>query len=83
MSCVTLCRGVGSYWSETDFFERDFQHSYWGAEKYKKLLAVKKAYDPHALFICHHCVGSEFWTEESNLNCLRNTSTDQWQTDQW
>ena len=37
---------------------------------------VKKAYDPHGLFICHHCVGSEFWTEESNLNCLRNASVD-------
>jgi hypothetical protein len=33
-----LCCGTGSYWSETDFFERDFQLSYWGAEKYKKLL---------------------------------------------
>jgi len=63
----------GAYWSETDYFERDFQLSYWGAEKYARLLKVKAAYDPHGLFVCRHCVGSEFWTEASHLNC-RNTS---------
>jgi hypothetical protein len=63
----------GSYWSETDYHERDFQLAYWGAEKYQKLLAIKQAYDPDGLFICHHCVGSEFWTAESKLMC-RNES---------
>ena len=61
----------GAYWSETDYFERNFTHSYWGAEKYPKLLAVKDKYDPSGLFVCHHCVGSERWTEESNLNCRK------------
>ena len=63
----------GSYWSETDYFEQNFQLSYWGAEKYKRLLAVKRAYDPDGLFVCHHCVGSEYWTAASHLNC-RNRS---------
>jgi hypothetical protein len=42
-------------------------------EKYKKLLAVKRAYDPDGLFVCHHCVGSELWTAESQLNCKNMT----------
>jgi hypothetical protein len=61
----------GSYFAETDYFESDFAGSYWGAQKYQKLLAVKDKYDPDGLFVCHHCVGSERWTEESDLNCRR------------
>ena len=63
----------GAYWSETDYWERDFMHSYWGAEKYPKLLAVKDKYDPEGLFVCRHCVGSERWTEESEFNCRNET----------
>ena len=63
-------RGVGS---ETDYFEEGFQLSYWGAEKYPRLLRIKYEYDPEGLFVCRHCAGSEYWTEESNLNC-RNES---------
>ena len=56
-----------------DYWERDFMHSYWGAEKYPKLLAVKDKYDPEGLFVCRHCVGSERWTEESEFNCRNET----------
>ena len=59
----------GSYWCETDYDDREFQRSHWGAETYAKLLAIKDKYDPAGLFVCHHCVGSERWTKESNLNC--------------
>jgi hypothetical protein len=58
----------GSYWAETDYDDLDFQQSHWG-ESYPRLLAVKDKYDPSGLFICHHCVGSERWTKESDLNC--------------
>ena len=58
----------GSYWCETDYDDLAFQRSHWGTN-YEKLLAVKDAYDPDGLFICHHCVGSERWTKESDLNC--------------
>jgi FAD/FMN-containing dehydrogenase len=50
--------GAGSYINETDYFEPDWQHAFWG-DNYPKLLAIKRAYDPHNLFTCHHCVGSE------------------------
>jgi hypothetical protein len=49
---------TGSYVSETDFFERSWQQSFWGSN-YPRLAAVKKKYDPTGLFFRHHGVGSE------------------------
>ncbi len=49
--------GAGSYVNETDYFEPDWQQSFWG-ENYPRLLAIKRKYDPDNLFTCHHCVGS-------------------------
>jgi FAD/FMN-containing dehydrogenase len=48
----------GSYVNETDYFEPNWQVAFWG-ENYPKLLEIKRIYDPHNLFTCHHCVGSE------------------------
>ena len=53
----------GSYVSESDFFEPDWQHSFWG-DNYPRLLAVKAKYDPAGLFFVHHGVGSEDWSTE-------------------
>ena len=47
----------GSYVSESNFFERDWERSYWGAN-YPRLLAVKERYDPRRLFVVHHGVGT-------------------------
>ncbi|HYV67426.1 MAG TPA: FAD-binding protein [Myxococcales bacterium] len=55
--------GTGSYVNETDFFEPDWQRSFWG-ENYPRLLQIKQKYDPEGLFFCHHCVGSEQWTKD-------------------
>lgn len=55
--------GAGSYVSESDFFEKDWQRSYWGSN-YPKLAAVKKKYDPNGLFFVHHGVGSEEWSAD-------------------
>ena len=35
--------------NETDYFEPDWQHSFWG-ENYPRLLAIKRKYDPRNLF---------------------------------
>ena len=51
----------GSYIAETDYEDADWAVSQWGARNYARLLAVKAAYDPAGLFVCHHCVGSEAW----------------------
>jgi FAD/FMN-containing dehydrogenase len=53
----------GAYVSESDYFEREWQQSFWGAN-YPRLVAVKQRYDPDGLFFVHHGVGSEAWTAD-------------------
>jgi FAD/FMN-containing dehydrogenase len=53
----------GSYVSESDYFEADWQRSFWGTN-YPRLLAVKERYDPEGLFVVHHGVGSERWSDD-------------------
>jgi FAD/FMN-containing dehydrogenase len=53
----------GSYVSESNFFESDWQRSFWGAN-YPRLQAVKAKYDPDGLFFVHHGVGSEEWSDD-------------------
>ena len=53
----------GSYVSETNFFESDWQRSFWG-ENYPRLRAVKATYDPDGLFFVHHGIGSEDWSAD-------------------
>ncbi len=50
--------GAGSYVNEVDYFEPDWQESFWGSN-YARLLEIKQKYDPHNLFRVHHGVGSE------------------------
>ena len=54
---------AGSYVSESDYFERDWQASFWGSN-YSRLAAVKRKYDPDGLFFVHHGVGSESWNPD-------------------
>ena len=49
--------------SESNFFESDWQRSFWGAN-YPRLQAVKAKYDPDCLFFVHHGVGSEDWSDD-------------------
>jgi FAD/FMN-containing dehydrogenase len=58
-----LVPDAGSYVSESDFFEADWQHAFWGTN-HARLRAVKAAYDPDGLFIVHHGVGSESWSDD-------------------
>ena len=53
----------GSYVSESDFFERAWQQSFWGPN-YPRLAAAKKKYDPSGLFFVHHGVGSDEWSAD-------------------
>jgi FAD/FMN-containing dehydrogenase len=50
--------GSGAYSNEADYFEPGWQRSFWGTN-YRRLLAVKRKYDPNNLFRVHHGVGSE------------------------
>lgn len=58
-----LVPNAGSYVSESNFFEANWQQSFWGSN-YARLLAVKSHYDPDGLFFVHHGVGSEEWSED-------------------
>jgi len=58
-----LVPNAGSYVSESNFFERDWQRSFWGSN-YARLRAVKGKYDPAGLFFVHHGVGSEDWSAD-------------------
>ncbi|WP_243039025.1 FAD-binding oxidoreductase [Dyella sedimenti] len=54
---------AGSYVSESNYFERDWQRSFWGGN-YTRLAAAKRRYDPAGLFFVRHGVGSEAWSED-------------------
>jgi len=54
---------AGSYVSESDYFERNWQRSHWG-NHYPWLRAIKSKYDPDGLFFVHHGVGSEDWSSD-------------------
>jgi FAD/FMN-containing dehydrogenase len=53
----------GSYVSESNYFERDWQEAFWG-KNYSRLEAIKKKYDPTGLFFVHHGAGSEDWSPD-------------------
>lgn len=58
-ACMSELRAVapdgGAYVSESNYFERDFGHAYWGSN-YQRLIAAKKTYDPNNLFVVHNGV---------------------------
>jgi FAD/FMN-containing dehydrogenase len=61
-AAATLLRdatpNAGTYVNEADYFEPDWQQTFWG-DNYERLLEIKHKYDPDGFFTCHHCVGSE------------------------
>ena len=65
--CMNELRAVasnsGAYVSESNFFESDFEQSYWGTN-HARLAQIKKKYDPDGLFFVHNGVGSEQWTPD-------------------
>jgi FAD/FMN-containing dehydrogenase len=59
----TVASGGGAYVSESNFFESDFQRSYWG-DNHARLAEIKRKYDPDGLLFVHNGVGSEQWTRD-------------------
>ena len=53
----------GAYVSESNYFDRNWQRSFWG-KNYGRLRAVKDKYDRDGLFFVHHGVGSEDWSHD-------------------
>lgn len=65
--CMSRLRALvpnpGSYVSESNYFENEWQGSYWGSN-YSRLAEIKRRYDPDGLFFVHHGVGSEWWSAD-------------------
>ena len=65
--CMNALRALapqgGAYVSESNYFEPDFQRSYWGSN-HARLAEIKKRYDPDGLFFVHNGVGSEQWSRD-------------------
>lgn len=62
-SLLKVVSAPGSYVSESNFFEANWQQSFWG-DNYGRLAGVKKKYDRKGLFFVHHGVGSEEWSDD-------------------
>ncbi len=60
---LTAAPDAGSYVSESNYFEPDWQRSYWGSN-HARLAAVKREYDPAGIFYVHNGVGSEQWADD-------------------
>ena len=61
----------GSYVAESNFFEENWQQSFWG-DHYRRLQVVKEKYDPTGLFFVHHGVGSEGWSADGFTRLIGN-----------
>ncbi|ORX94762.1 FAD-binding domain-containing protein [Basidiobolus meristosporus CBS 931.73] len=53
--------GSGAYFNEPHWQQAFF------VRNYRSLRRIEAKYDPDGLFVCHHCVGSEEWSDD--LNC--------------
>ncbi|MEA2851939.1 MAG: hypothetical protein QOE02_1958, partial [Rhodospirillaceae bacterium] len=58
-----LVPNPGSYVSESNYSEADWQGAFWGTN-YPRLRQVKDKVDPEGLFFVHHGVGSEDWSAD-------------------
>ncbi len=58
-----LVPNPGAYVSESNYFDKNWQQSYWGTN-YPHLAEIKKKYDPDGLFFVHNGVGSELWSAD-------------------
>ncbi|XDG00628.1 hypothetical protein ABKA04_000243 [Annulohypoxylon sp. FPYF3050] len=55
----------GVYLNEADFQEPDFEQTFYGYH-YKRLLAIKRKYDPDSVLYAKTAVGSENWEQRSD-----------------
>ncbi|KAH8897768.1 FAD binding domain-containing protein [Thozetella sp. PMI_491] len=55
-----LTPGSGTYQSESDYIEPEWQQSFHGS-KYSRLYEIKQAWDPEGVFYAQKAVGSEDW----------------------
>jgi hypothetical protein len=62
--------GVGTYFSESDVLEPNWQSAFFGAN-YKKLLQIKKKWDPNNVFTVYKGVGYESVQNQQVFKCYQ------------
>lgn len=66
-ACMAALRPLlpapASYLAESDYFEPDWATAHWGPH-HTRLAQVKALVDPDDLFVVHHGVGSQRWSED-------------------
>ncbi|ETN45549.1 uncharacterized protein HMPREF1541_09381 [Cyphellophora europaea CBS 101466] len=68
----------GAYLSETNPYDPEWQHQFYGGN-YEKLLAIKDKYDPDNIFYARTAVGSHRWVEKTDGRLCRLTKeAEQW-----
>jgi len=71
--------GSGVYPNEADYHIEDFASEFWGdTERYGRLVAVKNKWDPHGMFQCHHCVGSDMEDAGSQFRTVPDDVIQNW-----
>ncbi|PQE06544.1 isoamyl alcohol oxidase protein [Rutstroemia sp. NJR-2017a WRK4] len=66
-----LAPDTGCYMNECDARDPDYLKDFYG-QSLSRLEEVKRAYDPHDVFYCPTCVGSNRWKLEANGTLCRN-----------
>lgn len=61
-----LTPGSGTYMSESDYIEPEWQESFHG-NTYQRLLQTKRRWDPQGVFYATNAVGSEDWQLEDTI----------------
>ena len=47
----------GAYWNESDYYEPNWEQTFWGTENYQRLKTIKEKYDPNGMFRVWNGVG--------------------------
>jgi hypothetical protein len=63
---IELTPGSGTYMSESDYIEPNWQQSFHG-DKYPKLYNLKQRWDPDGVFYAQNAVGMEDWTMSETI----------------
>lgn len=60
----------GAYFNEAHPWTSDWKEAWWGLQNYRRLLGIKRKYDPEGLFNCWKCVGFNEETAAQDFPCL-------------
>ncbi|ESZ90893.1 hypothetical protein SBOR_8734 [Sclerotinia borealis F-4128] len=60
----------GAYFNEAHPWTSDWEEAWWGLKNYKRLVEIKRKYDPNGLLSCWKCVGFNEESAAEDFPCL-------------